>query len=280
MKVKSSTGLYCLIGNPLEKSLSPDIHNTSFDINKVDAVYTALEVKPEYLEDAVKGIKALNIKGFNVTIPHKVEIIPYLDELDREANLLGAVNTVKNVNGRLKGYNTDGKGFIELLKSKRVKVKNQKVIVIGAGGAARAIAMSLAIEGVKEILIVNRTIEKARTLSDEIKDKVKDITVKYSLKSEKEYAEYDLIINCTSIGMYPDAESVPFDLSLLSKSCTVADIVYKPLKTKFLQLAESRGHQTVEGLGMLINQALLSEEIWLDKTIEKELVLKELVKGF
>jgi shikimate dehydrogenase len=279
LKINSSTGLYCLLGNPVEKSLSPEIHNSSFEINEIEAVYTALEVKSENLNDAVKGIKALGIRGFNVTIPHKIDIIPFLDSLDEEAALLGAVNTVKNTDGVLKGYNTDGKGFIELLKSNGIELKEKKVIILGAGGAARAIAISLGLENVGKILVLNRTVDKAKVLAEEILEKIPTMEVEYRLNSNEDLLDYDLAVNCTSIGMYPNTDQAPLDISLLDEKCVVADIVYKPLKTKFLELAEKRGHKTVEGLGMLINQALLSEEVWFDRTVEKKEVLEKLKEG-
>lgn len=275
MKIDSSTGLYCLIGDPVEKSLSPEIHNFSFKLNEIDGVYVAFQAKSEYLEQAVSGIKALGIKGFNVTIPHKVDIIKYLDELDREAELLGAVNTVKNEGGKLKGYNTDGRGFVELLKSSGVEPKGKKVIMIGAGGASRAIAMSLGLEGASDIAIINRTAEKGRELAEEIAAKIPGLYAKHEIDSLE---DYDIIINCTSVGMYPNTDEMPFDISRLSKRCVVADIVYKPLKTKFLIEAEKAGHKTVEGLGMLVNQALLSEEIWIEGRIEKREVVEEFKK--
>lgn len=275
MKIDSSTGMYCLIGDPVEKSLSPEIHNYSFELNKIDGVYVALEVKPERLEQAVLGIKSLGIKGVNVTIPHKVEVIKYLDELDKEAELLGAVNTIRNVDGRLKGYNTDGRGFVELLKSKGVELEGKRVLMLGAGGASRAIAISLGLERVSEISIFNRTEEKARVLAEEISEKLCNLKVGYRVEDP---SDYDIVVNCTSVGMYPNENQVPFDIEKLSKNCTVADIVYKPLKTKFLEQAEARGHKTVEGLGMLVNQALLSEEIWTGRKVEKESVVEEFKK--
>lgn len=275
MKIDSNTGLYCLIGDPVEKSLSPEIHNLSFELNGIDGAYLALRVKPQDLGEALGGIRALGIKGINVTIPHKVEIIKYLDELDEEAELLGAVNTVKNVDGKLKGYNTDGRGFVELLRSSGVELKGKRVLMLGAGGASRAIAISLGLEGVSEICVFNRTEEKSKALAEEISSKIKDVSAVYKLSDLK---NYDLAINCTSVGMHPDVSRVPFDVELLSEHCIVADIVYKPLRTEFLTRAEARGLKTVEGLGMLINQALLSEEIWTERDIEKEKVLEEFKK--
>lgn len=278
MKIDYSTSLYGLIGDPVEKSLSPDIHNLSFSNNEINSVYLAFQVKSEELQKAVEGMKSIGVKGFNVTIPHKVDIIKYLDELDEEAEMLGAVNTVKNENGVLKGYNTDGRGFIELLKSNGVEVEGSKIIILGAGGASRGISMLLAKEGAAKINIVNRTEDKAVRLKEEISGHFSSVDITTGLKDD--YTEYDLLINTTSVGMYPNDDEVPFDIELLSDSAAVADIIYKPLRTKLLKEADSKGHKIVEGLGMLINQAILSEEIWLDRELDKKSIIDEISKQF
>lgn len=278
MKIDYATSLYGLIGDPVEKSLSPDIHNFSFSNNSINSVYLAFQVKSDELEKAIEGMKSIGVKGFNVTIPHKVDIIKYLDELDEEAEILGAVNTVKNENGKLKGYNTDGRGFIELLESNGVKVKGSNIAILGAGGASRGISMLLAKEEAAKINIVNRTEEKAVKLKDEIQSHFGSVEITTGL--EPDYSEYDLLINTTSVGMYPNDDEVPFDIELLSEKAAVADIIYKPLRTKLLKEADSKGHKIIEGLGMLINQAILSEEIWLDRKLDKKSVIDEISKQF
>ncbi|MDO5707744.1 MAG: shikimate dehydrogenase [Andreesenia angusta] len=265
--INYKTKLYGLIGDPVEKSLSPDIHNKCFNNNDINAVYLAFNIHKDELSSAIDGIRSLDIKGFNITIPHKVSIIDYLDELDEEAKILGAVNTVKNIDGRLIGYNTDGRGFIELLKEEDFNPKDKKIVVLGAGGASRAITMSLAKEGVSDIIILNRTEDKAIQLKEEIESNFKRVNIE--TKDLDSFEDIDLIVNTTSVGMYPDTDKIPFDIDKLSDKTVVADIVYKPLKTKFLKKAEERGLKTIGGIGMLINQAILSEEIWLDKEIDK-----------
>ena len=276
MEIDSRTKLYALIGHPISKSLSPEIHNYSFKKNDINAKYLALDVSEESLEQAVEGIRHLGIGGCNVTIPHKVNISKYLDELDDEAKLLGAVNTVKNENGKLIGYNTDGKGFVNVLKDKDIDIRNKTVAVLGAGGAARAISIILAKEGIDKIVIFNRTLEKAKTIIDEIVDKFPKIEGIYeSLESDSfNFKDIDILINCTSVGMYPNSDETPIDPKILSKEAIVCDIVYKPLETRLLKDAKEYGQTTIGGLNMLIYQGILSEEIWLDRVMDKDIVIE------
>lgn len=275
MTIDSSTELYCLIGSPISKSLSPEIHNYSFKQNNINARYLALDVKEKNLKEAVDGIRALGIKGCNVTIPHKVNIIKYLDELDEEAKLLGAVNTVKNEDGKLIGYNTDGRGFTNALKDKNIEIKDKTIAILGAGGAARAISIILAKEDVKKIIIFNRTIEKAKIIADEIIEKFEEVEVEYkNLETDVfAYKEIDILINATSVGMFPNSDDMPIDPKLFSENTIVCDIVYKPLETKLLKNAKKQGKKIVDGLNMLIYQGILSEEIWLNKNIDKDIVI-------
>ena len=276
MQIDSSTKLYCLIGHPISKSLSPEIHNYSFDKNNINAKYVALDVPKESLKQAVEGIRHLGIGGVNVTIPHKVDIIKYLDELDEEAELLGAVNTVKNENGKLIGYNTDGRGFVNVLKDKGIEIKNKSIVILGAGGAARAISIMLAREGIKEITIFNRTLQKAKVIIDEIADKFPKVKGLCNTLEDNQsnLKNTDILINCTSIGMYPNSEEMPIDPKVLSSDTIVCDIVYKPLETKLLKSAKELGQTTIDGLNMLIYQGILSEEIWLERSIDKEKVIE------
>jgi len=267
MIIDADTKLFCLIGHPISKSLSPFIHNYSFEHNEINARYVAFDVDEDALEDAVKGIKALNIHGFNVTIPHKVEVIKFLDEIDEEANLLGAVNTVKNVNGKLVGYNTDGRGFIRALQNNNIDIKGKNITIIGAGGAARAIAMIMAKDGVRSIQVANRTVEKAKIIANEISSKLSKVITAWTDIKNISTVDIDIVINCTSVGMYPDVESLIIDPCIFNKNTLMCDIVYKPALTKFLNVAKQNGYRIMGGLDMLIYQALLSEEIWLNKKI-------------
>lgn len=254
--------IYGVMGDPIAHSMSPDIHNDAFEKENIEAVYHHFHVTKEGLNDAVKGMKALGIEGFNITIPHKTSIIPFLDEVDELALAIGAVNTVVNKNGRFIGYNTDGKGFFKSLCDEiSGDIKAKKTLVIGAGGAARAIYFTLVKEGVKQVDIANRTKERAAQLvSDCPYDKVsKALSI---IEAEESLSQYDLIIQTTSSGMSPELDHSPLKVDQLKNGAIVSDIIYNPLQTKLLREAGEKGAETQNGLGMFINQAALAFEIW------------------
>ncbi|WP_144526665.1 shikimate dehydrogenase [Peribacillus simplex] len=254
--------IYGVMGDPIAHSMSPDIHNDAFEKENIEAVYHHFHVTKEDLNDAVKGMKALGIEGFNITIPHKTSIIPFLDEVDELALAIGAVNTVVNKNGRFIGYNTDGKGFFKSLCDEiSGDIKAKKTLVIGAGGAARAIYFTLVKEGVKQVDIANRTKERAAQLvSDCPYDKVsKALSI---IEAEESLSQYDLIIQTTSSGMSPELDHSPLKVDQLKTGAIVSDIIYNPLQTKLLREAGEKGAETQNGLGMFINQAALAFEIW------------------
>ncbi|MEY8191201.1 MULTISPECIES: shikimate dehydrogenase [Bacillales] len=254
--------IYGVMGDPIAHSMSPDIHNDAFEKENIEAVYHHFHVTKEGLNDAVKGMKALGIEGFNITIPHKTSIIPFLDEVDELALAIGAVNTVVNKNGRFIGYNTDGKGFFKSLCDEiSSDIKAKKTLVIGAGGAARAIYFTLVKEGVKQVDIANRTKERAAQLvSDCPYDKVsKALSI---IEAEESLSQYDLIIQTTSSGMSPELDHSPLKVDQLKTGAIVSDIIYNPLQTKLLREAGEKGAETQNGLGMFINQAALAFEIW------------------
>lgn len=254
--------IYGVMGDPIAHSMSPDIHNDAFEKENIEAVYHHFHVTKEGLNDAVKGMKALGIEGFNITIPHKTSIIPFLDEVDELALAIGAVNTVVNKNGRFIGYNTDGKGFFKSLCDEiSGDIKAKKTLVIGAGGAARAIYFTLVKEGVKQVDIANRTKERAAQLvSDCPYDKVsKAFSI---IEAEESLSQYDLIIQTTSSGMSPELDHSPLKVDQLKTGAIVSDIIYNPLQTKLLREAGEKGAETQNGLGMFINQAALAFEIW------------------
>lgn len=254
--------IYGVMGDPIAHSMSPDIHNDAFEKENIEAVYHHFHVTKEGLNDAVKGMKALGIEGFNITIPHKTSIIPFLDDVDELALAIGAVNTVVNKNGRFIGYNTDGKGFFKSLCDEiSGDIKAKKTLVIGAGGAARAIYFTLVKEGVKQVDIANRTKERAAQLvSDCPYDKVsKALSI---IEAEESLSQYDLIIQTTSSGMSPELDHSPLKVDQLKTGAIVSDIIYNPLQTKLLREAGEKGAETQNGLGMFINQAALAFEIW------------------
>lgn len=276
MDINWNTKLYCLIGDPIEKSLSPAIHNSIFKELKEDSIYIAFNIKKENLEDAINGFKVLDIKGFNVTIPYKKEIIKHLDDISPVAEIIGAVNTVKNENGKLIGYNTDGGGFLKTLYDNNINIKNKNILILGAGGAAYGIAVSLAKSGVGKIHLNNRNLhnaisleKKIKLINSEIEINVGDLNLEHVDKKN-----IDIIINSTSVGMYPMEDLSPIELNGFSRDAIIYDIVYKPKKTKLIKDGIAKGCRTFGGISMLLNQAILSQEIWLssDKKINTKIV--------
>ncbi|WP_353095913.1 shikimate dehydrogenase [Tissierella praeacuta] len=278
MKTTWETKLYCLIGNPIDKSLSPIIHNSIFTILNKNSMYLGFNIENGNLKSAIEGLKALKVKGFNVTIPYKKSIIKYLDDITFEANAIGAVNTVKNHNGKLIGYNTDAGGFLQTFYDNDIKIKNKNVLIIGAGGAAYGIASSLAINGVNSITIANRTLNNSIRLKENINrinNKVITKIINLNL-NDLNKKDIDIIINITSIGMYPLENMSPLELNGFSLDTIVYDIVYKPYETKLIKEAKSKGFKTFNGISMLLNQAIFSQNIWgnLDKKINLEIFKK------
>jgi shikimate dehydrogenase len=255
-----------LIGNPVEHSMSPAMHNAAFGSMGLDYVYIPFRVEKEALAAAINAIKALNMCGLNVTIPHKVAVIPLLDELEPLAEKIGAVNTIVNDNGRLKGYNTDAGGFLNALLERGVEPSGKKVVVIGAGGASRAISFTLAVRGA-EISILNRrqeigwAVELAAAISGYFNKEVKALELNNdNLLAALDSA--DILINATSVGMSPDVNQSPVASALLKAELVVFDAVYNPLKTRLLAEAENAGALTVSGIDMLVWQGALASELW------------------
>ncbi|MDY0362814.1 MAG: shikimate dehydrogenase [Desulforegulaceae bacterium] len=268
----SHTEVFAVIGNPVKHSLSPFMHNFAFELLSLNAVYTAFEISD--LESAVKGIRGLGIKGVSVTVPHKENIIKYLDEISDSSLKIGAVNTVTNKNGILEGDNTDWKGFILSLKE-HSRIKDRKTLVIGAGGASRGVCYGLASENA-DIYITNRTKSKGIELA-------RDFDGEFVGFEEIEKLEPEIIINTTSVGMYPDIDKSPVEKTVFKTKGTAIDIVYNPLNTKFLKDASMSGFKTVSGVGMFVYQGGLQFEKWTNIRfpfqIMKEKIFHKLMKG-
>jgi shikimate dehydrogenase len=243
------------------------MHNAAFRALGLNCAYVALRVPERFLLDAIGGIRALGMAGFNVTTPHKIGIVGLLDELDESASLVGAVNTVKNDRGKLIGFNTDGEGALRTLKGKIGPIKRKEVVLLGAGGAAHAIAFSLASAGAR-LTIANRTVPKARALASTIEQKLGINVEVISLaraKLTEALKNADALINATSVGMYPRADQTLVSASMMHRGLIVNDIVYKPLLTRLLREARRAGGRTIDGLGMLVHQGALAFEIWTGK---------------
>jgi shikimate dehydrogenase len=266
----AQTELYGVIGNPVRHSLSPMIHNGAFRRLGWNAVYLAFEVKN--VEEALRGIRGLGVRGVSVTIPFKTEVLPFLDKIEGLAKKVGAVNTIVNRRGRLIGYNTDCEGALEALEEK-MDLRGKRVVLLGAGGAARAIGFGLKERGVP-LIVVNRSKERGRALSKELGC---DYLAISSLARMKEGGvEADIMINATSLGMYPRDGETPLPKELLKKGMMVMDIVYEPLQTRLLREAKKKGCITVDGLEMLIRQGVAQFEIWTGRRLEIGKIRKDL----
>lgn len=251
---------FAVIGDPINHSLSPNIHSAAFRELNLDCSYIAYRIPKEELGEGIEGLKKINIDGFNVTIPHKVEMMKYLDKIDESCSLIGAVNTVVNNDGILKGYNTDMDGFLEPLKKRNIDIANSNVLLLGAGGAARAIVAGFAKEKTKSITIANRTIEKANNLvefAQKINLSANATTIDQVGESAKNYS---IIVNATSVGL--KNESSPISLEGIGEKTVVYDIVYMPMHTDFLKKAKEKNAIVIFGYEMLLGQAARAFEIW------------------
>jgi len=264
MVISGKTRVCGVIGNPIEHTLSPIMYNAAFKAFKLDFAFLAFKVKATDVEKAVSGMRALGIHGLNVTMPHKSVVINYLDEVDQAAKAIGSVNTILNKDGRLFGFNTDGIGALHALRENGVEPRGKKVLLLGAGGAARAIAYTLAQEA-DELIILNRTVKQAAELANLLKQvfnrKVAaDALSPNAIKDNLE--DSDVLINATSVGMKPNANQTPVAFELLKPDLAVMDIVYNPLETKLAKDAKVAGAKVVSGVEMLIYQGAASFEIW------------------
>lgn len=260
MKISGKTKVAGLLGYPVQHSLSPAMHNAAFEHLRLDCCYVTFLVSPESLEDAVKGIRALNLMGVNITVPHKERVIPFLDEISQEVSFIGAVNTVKNSNGKLIGYNTDGRGFMQSLSEAKLDVAGKSILIVGAGGASRAIGYYLC-KVASKVYLYDVDSEKAMLLKEHlnnIKGNVLQADGK-ALKSKEFFSSLEVIINATPLGLKPD-DPLPIDKSLLNSSHAVCDLIYK--ETPLLRAASDIGCKTMDGLGMLLWQGVFAFELW------------------
>jgi len=282
MLINASTRLCCLIGHPVAHSVSPQMHNTAFKKLGLNYVYLAFDVVNELLEFAVKGLKALGAAGFNVTIPHKVRIMKILDDLDKSAKKAGAVNTVVNEDGRLRGYNTDVHGIMETLRRLRLPGSEQAMI-IGAGGAARASAIALLDLGFEKILIANRTLQRAKELADWIKGMGFSAEACSLEEGRRRAEECRLIVNATPIGMHPNVDESPLSRDEIPSGSIILDLVYNPPKTRLLEDAEKAGAKAISGVDVLVYQGAEAFKLWTGREapIEamREAVLRALEQG-
>ena len=275
----SSTTLYAVIGDPIKHSKSPLMHNAALQSLDVNGIYTAFHVPPDELEQAIKGIRALGIGGVNVTIPHKERVMAYLDNIDESAQVIGAVNTIVRRDGKLIGYNTDGLGYVRSLKEEMIPhVSAARILLIGAGGAARGIAYALLKEGCQELIIANRTVERAQALADDLSPYGPIRVVPLLDAPVIDAEQVDIVINTTSVGMHPDVAAIPLNPDWLQPHMIVSDIVYNPLETALVQAAQRTGCRTHSGLGMFVYQGAIAFEMWTGKQAPAELMRQEVLR--
>lgn len=255
--------VFGLIGEKLSHSLSPIIHNNLYQILNLDATYSLYQVRPELLPAAVHGIQALDLQGVNVTIPYKVKIMEYLDHISPEAQKIGAINTIHNVDSCLSGYNTDYIGFGRMLRKYEIAITGKTAFILGSGGAAKAIAAYLEDMDCAQSYVVTRDPSKVVNFE-------KHKLIPYD--QLQHIPQGGLLINCTPVGMYPHIEDSPLNIETVSKFSTVVDIVYNPFNTKLMQQAESVGIPTYNGLYMLVAQAVAAVEIWNNIKISEDIV--------
>ncbi|TVP85042.1 MAG: shikimate dehydrogenase [Alkalicoccus sp.] len=256
------TQVFGVIGNPVAHSLSPMMHTAAYRETGISAAYVPFHVKNDGLADAVRGIRGLGLAGINVTVPHKITVMEYLDELDETAELIGAVNTIAHdrKENKLIGYNTDGEGYLRSLRPRmRKPLSETRVLLLGAGGAGRAVAVTLARKGVRQLTIANRTLSSAEALAEECGEGVRALSLETAQAS---LMEFDIVINSTSVGMTPNTGQMPISLEKLSGRTLVSDLIYTPWKTRFLREADKKGAETMNGAGMFVHQGAMAFEIW------------------
>ncbi len=279
--ISGSTRLVALLGDPVQHSISPAMHNKAFQVLGLNYAYMAFTANEYNLQSIVEAMKTLNVLGFNVTMPIKQRILPYLDQLSFEAEMIGSVNTVKNENGKLIGYNTDGLGYIKDLREKGLAIKEQSFLLVGAGGAATSIAVELARAGAGKITVFNRSIEKADYIISLVK-KIENHCEVFALKFEdkiltQELKKADVLINCTPLGMgSQEGISIIKDPMIMHKDLIISDLIYVPEKTALIKQGEQRGCKTINGSGMILWQGALAFEIWTGREMPIQTIKQRL----
>jgi shikimate dehydrogenase len=260
MKIDSSTDLYCIFGKPVRHSLSPVIHNALFNHYHINSVYLAFE--PENIQNGLDSVRSLGIKGASITIPFKIDVIKYIDEISPLAEKIGSVNTLINTNGKITGHNTDGFGVLKPLIDLEIDLNLKKILIIGNGGSARSTAFTM-IENGAFVFISGRSDEKIKQLEHDLsKTKNNAGSINLNLLDKQFMKDIDIIINTTPVGMEPEDNLMPLKPEYINEKHIVFDIIYKPDKTKLLKTAESRGCKIIKGINMLIFQAMMQFEIW------------------
>ncbi|WP_297983024.1 shikimate dehydrogenase [uncultured Methanobrevibacter sp.] len=285
--VDGKTNILGVIGDPIEHTFSPAMQNAGLNALALNYIYLPFHVLPQNLENAISGAKALGIKGLNVTIPHKQEVINFLDDIDSIAKMIGAVNTIdfSYDDGSViaKGYNTDAYGAVRAIEEK-TSLNDKKVTITGAGGASRAVAFQIANSGIMELSILNRNYNKAKNLADDLKNNLKEFDIDIIINAyeldelKREISESDVLVDTSPLGMYPNINQKPIASSdMLHEDLVVNDIVYTPMETSLIKEAKKAGCEVVYGYKMLLYQGVRSLEIWLGREAPVEEMEKALL---
>ncbi len=281
MEITGTTRVIGIFGDPVAHTLSPAVQNAAFASLGLDFVYVPFHVRPGQLGEAVEGVRAQQMAGVNITIPHKVEVMGYLDSVEAHAREIGAVNTVVNIDGRLVGHNTDGAGFLKsLMEETGFGPKGARVMLVGAGGAARAVLYSILSERPASVVVLNRTREKAEALVKEFGARFPKADLKGGglANMEEDAAGADLVVNTTSLGMEGNPE-LGFPIDALPSRAIVSDIVYSPLETGLLKKARAKGLAVHNGLSMLIGQGAIGFELWTGRKAPVEIMKEAALKA-
>ena len=283
MKIDGYTRLAAVVANPIKHSISPFIHNSAFEATNTNGVYLAWEVDAAELAETVANIRRYQMYGINLSMPYKEQVIPYLDQLNEEACLIGAVNTVVNREGTLIGYNTDGKGFFKSLPS--FKISRKRLVLLGAGGAAKAILAQAILDGVSQISVFVRSssMEKTRPYLEKIQNTTGFRVDLFALEDVQDLQDSitkaDLLVNATSVGMDGTSQPIPTSI-VLPEKLMVADVIYQPFETPFLKWARNQGNQSINGLGMLLYQAAEAFELWTGKEMPADQIWESLKQKY
>ena len=283
MKIDGYTRLAAVVANPIKHSISPFIHNSAFEATNTNGVYLAWEVDATELAETVANIRRYQMYGINLSMPYKEQVIAYLDQLSEEACLIGAVNTVVNREGTLIGYNTDGKGFFKSLPS--FKISRKKLVLLGAGGAAKAILAQAILDGVSQISVFVRSssMEKTRPYLEKIQNATGFRVDLFALEDVQDLQDSitkaDLLVNATSVGMDGSSQPIPTSI-VLPEKLMVADVIYQRFETPFLKWARNQGNQSINGLGMLLYQAAEAFELWTGKEMPTDQIWESLKQKY
>ena len=267
-----------VFGCPVDENPTIAMQEAAFQAAGLNWRYLTLLVKPEDLGDAFKGLRAMNFAGINLTVPHKVEALKYVDELSEEVKLIGATNTVVNRGGRLVAYNTDGKGFVEGLRQRGVDLTGKRIVMLGAGGAARAIGVECALAGAVEIVIINRSASRGETLASLLNEKTECRASFIPWEGSAHIPPCDILINSTSVGLYPDPSCPDVVYEDIGPDMIVQDVIPNPADTLFLRRARQQGAQTFDGLSMLVCQGAIGYKLWTGQDAPVPVMLQALEK--